>query len=87
MDKQTSLEPQLKLPFTSVGNYNVELSRILGKGSYETVYQAQHKTTKQLCAVKHITFPVDAAQFAKIEQAAEREWMILQKVSHTNIVK
>ena len=63
------------------------LSRILGKGSYETVYQAQHKTTKQLCAVKHITFPDDAAQFAKIEQAAEREWMILQKVSHTNIVQ
>ena len=88
MDKtETTLKSQHKLPSVSVGDYNVELCQILGKGSYGIVYRAHHKTAKQTCAVKNITFPDDSTQLAKYEQSAEREWTILKRISHKNVIR
>ena len=73
MDKQDSLKSEAKLPPFPVGSYNVELSRVLGRGSYGIVYRARHQITEQLCAVKNITFPDnDAVKLAKMEQSAQR---------------
>ena len=88
MDKtETTFKSKDKLPSLSVGDYYVELNHVLGKGSYGTVYRAVHKLTKRICAVKNITFPDDATQLAKCEQAAEREWMILQQIDHRNVIQ
>ena len=35
------------LPSVSVGDYHVELSQILGRGSYGIIYRAHHKSTSK----------------------------------------
>ena len=88
MDKQDSIKSKAKLPPIPVGNYNVELSRVLGRGSYGTVYRAKHQITEQVYAVKNITFPNDdAVKQAKMEESAQREWSILRGLDHENIVE
>ena len=74
-------------PSCDIGNYIVELSQILGRGSYGVVYLAHRKDNKQKCAVKNIVFPYDMQRSAKIEEAAKREGDILPRLNHPNIVK
>ena len=88
MYKKDSIQSEGKLPDFPVGSFNVEISRVLGLGSYSTVYRAKHKITEQVCAVKNITFPDDDyVRLAKMEQSAQTEWSILRRLDHTNIVK
>jgi serine/threonine protein kinase len=62
------------------------LQEKIGAGQYGNVYQAEHKTTKQLYAVKVMNtdkFKVTP----KLTEFTNNEISILSKMAHPNIIK
>lgn len=57
--------------------------KILGKGSYGTVYLAKEKSTGRIVAFKEIKYERDTA----ISQEALREVAILRGLRHPNIIE
>lgn len=68
---------------------NYLLNKLLGKGSYGTVWLAQHLGTGKLCAVKIISrLVLRKKQLNKRSNAQVlREFAVMKKLSHPNLVK
>lgn len=64
--------------------YRITHDRVLGKGSYGSVYEAIDLDTKQKVAIKHVKGVFDQSRHCKM---VLRELSILRQAGHTRIMK
>lgn len=75
--------------FRRVGDYLIDTSKSLGKGSFGIVYLGYHSTTSMRVAAKIINqTSINASpKKSKLIESLTREVAILQTASHPNIVR
>ena len=68
---------------------NYSLSKIIGEGSFGTIYKAIQKSTKQVVAIKILKLPKELDTQSKKKQLLrfDRETQLCAEINHPNIVR
>jgi serine/threonine protein kinase len=80
-----ALASSLQIPRSSNRLSEFHVTRVIGKGCFSTVYQANRQVTNQLVALKRISLDGLTSQRARVK--CLREIQLLQSVDHPNIIK
>ena len=65
-----------------LGDYIFSTKKI-GKGAFSVIYKGTHKFTKEVFAIKEISYD----NLSKIKNTIKREFTVMKKLNHPNIIK